>query len=98
MIPLAFAQEGAIVRVIQVRAGRGLIRRLRELGIFENHLLRVVKSRGPGPTIVEILSDSSNQMCSMCTSTPYLYHRIGGRVLLGFGVSMKIFVEEVGNA
>ncbi len=97
-MPLAFAQEGAIVRVLQIRAGRGLARRLRELGIFENQLLRVVKSRGPGPTIVEILSSNANQRCFTYTFTSCPYRRIGGRVLLGFGISMKIFVEEVRNA
>ena len=97
MMPLAFAHEGAVVKVLQVKAGRGLARRLRELGIFENQLLRVVKSCGPGPTIVEVLSGSVPQGRPSCVLTSCYHHRMGGRILLGFGISMKILVEEVGN-
>jgi len=94
MMPLAFARDGALVRVVGIRAGRGLHRRLNELGIIEGKLLHVVKSRGPGPVIIEILgnppraSPGRNPFCIAPETC-------GGRLLLGFGAAMKIMVEEV---
>lgn len=79
MIPLAYVREGSIVRVKAIRAGRGLARRLHELGVVEGRLLRVVKSQGPGSVIVEVANGQT----------------LGGRLLLGFGVALKVIVEEV---
>lgn len=75
MIPLAFARDGSLVRVVMIKGG-GLRRRLIELGISEGKNLRVVRSLGHGPVIVESAENS-------------------GRLVLGFGVAMKIMVEEV---
>ena len=33
MMPLAFAPEGSLVRIIDIMAGRGLTRRLIEMGL-----------------------------------------------------------------
>ncbi len=94
MMPLAYARDGALVRVVAIRAGRGLYRRLHELGIIEGRLLRVAKSQGPGPVIVEVVD---NQSSGSCRGDLHLfnYSSVGGRLLLGFGVAMKIMVEEV---
>jgi len=94
MMPLAYAREGALVRVAAIRASKGLYRRLHELGIIEGKLLRVVKSQSPGPVIIEVISNSPYSTCERC---PYFfnYGAIGGRLLLGFGIAMKIMVEEV---
>ena len=94
MMPLAFARDGALVRVVGIRAGRGLHRRLNELGIIEGNLLRVVKSRGPGPVIIEVLG---NQPRASLGRSPFCIASgtRGGRLLLGFGAAMKIMVEEV---
>lgn len=96
MMPLAYAREGTLVRVVSIRAGRGLYRRLHELGIIEGNLLRVVKSRGPGPVIVEVI-DSSPPGVRRGYPRSFGWRIIGGRLLLGFGVAMKIMVEEVRN-
>ena len=82
VVPLALAKEGSIVRVLSIRGGYGLIRRLNELGIHEGSLLKVIKSVGAGPVIVYLLENNSLMS-------------IGRRVALGFGVAMKILVEEV---
>ena len=92
MMPLAYAREGSLVRVSAIRAGKGLYRRLHELGIVEGKILRVVKTQGPGLVIIEIVSNASH-----IRRVPYPYYPTptGGRLLLGFGVAMKIMVEEV---
>jgi len=94
MMPLAYARDGALVRVVDIKAGRGLYRRLHELGIIEGKLLRVVKSQGPGPVIIEVIGSSSPSLCGRC-SFSFSYGAIGGRLLLGFGIAKKIMVEEV---
>ncbi|OYT52447.1 MAG: hypothetical protein B6U76_09830 [Desulfurococcales archaeon ex4484_217_2] len=94
MMPLAYARNGALVRVVGIKAGKGLCRRLHELGIIEGKMLRVVKSQGPGPVIIEVVGDSSP---NACRKHPSFFNRgvVGGRLLLGFGVAKKIMVEEV---
>ena len=94
MMPLAYAREGSLVRVTAIRAGKGLSRRLRELGIIEGGLVRVVKSQGPGPVIIEVVSTPSPNKCRGRTY-PLNYAPLEGRLLLGFGVAMKVLVEEV---
>jgi len=93
MMPLAYAQEGKLVRIVAIRAGKGLHRRLHELGIIEGNLVRVIKTQGPGPVIIEIVNNSS--YVSKRNFPPYRPIATGGRLLLGFGVAMKIMVEEV---
>jgi len=94
MMPLAYARDGALVRVTGIKAGKGLCRRLHELGIIEGKLLRVVKSQGPGPVIIEVVSGSSPNACGR-HSSPFNCGVVGGRLLLGFGVAKKVMVEEV---
>ncbi len=79
MMPLAFARPGSLVRVIAIRGGQGVHAKLRSLGIMEGRLLRVVNLMYGGPVIVEIVNDVG--------PSP--------KVALGFGISTKIFVEEV---
>jgi len=93
MMPLAYAREGSLVRVSAIRAGKGLYRRLHELGIVEGKILRVVKTQGPGPVIIEIVNNASYVYGRV--PCPYCPIATGGRLLLGFGVAMKIMVEEV---
>lgn len=82
MIPLAFANEGSLVQIVEVRAGQGLTRRLAELGLTQGSTLRVVKSLSPGPVVVEVVNDNG--------------YTDAWRVMLGFGITMKIFVENRG--
>jgi len=54
LIPLAFLGEGEVGRVVEIRAGRGLTRRLLAMGIAPGMRVRVLKSSGPGPILVEV--------------------------------------------
>ena len=82
MIPLAFAGEDSLVQIVEVRAGQGLIRRLAELGLTQGSTLRVVKSLSPGPVIIEVVNGNG--------------YTDAWRVMLGFGIATKIFVENRG--
>ena len=53
-MPLAFLDEGESGRVVEVRAGRGLTRRLLAMGIAPGMKVRVLKSSGPGPILIEV--------------------------------------------
>ena len=54
LIPLAFLGEGEGGTVVEIRAGRGLTRRLLAMGIAPGMRIRVLKSSGPGPIVIEI--------------------------------------------
>jgi|Deesub1362B_J571_1020462.scaffolds.fasta_scaffold11055_3 Fe2+ transport system protein FeoA len=95
MIPLAFAREGTQVKIVHVNAGKGLTRRLTELGIFPGAILKVVKTLGHGPVMVEICNNqkaqpSCNSCVLGCNTSPN-----GWRIVLSFGMAMKILVQEL---
>jgi Fe2+ transport system protein FeoA len=52
--PLAVVQEGRTVKVKNVHAGFGLMRRLMEMGFIKDAKLRVIKSSYNGPMIVAL--------------------------------------------
>ncbi|RLF98468.1 MAG: ferrous iron transport protein A [Candidatus Wolframiiraptor sp.] len=54
LMPLAFLGEGEIGTVVEIRAGRGLTRRLLAMGVVPGMMIRVLKSSGPGPVLVEV--------------------------------------------
>ena len=54
LIPLAFLGEGEIGTVVEIRAGRGLTRRLLAMGVAPGMRIRVLKSSGPGPIMIEV--------------------------------------------
>ncbi len=83
LVPLAYAREGSLVQIVRIVGGHGLIRRLRDLGLYEGAHIRVVKSPGPGPAIVSLIDP--------------LTGNVGRRVALGFGVAMKILVRVVSH-
>ena len=45
--------EGGIVRVVEILTGPGATLRLRELGIREGSVVKVVKNSGIGPIVIE---------------------------------------------
>ncbi|WFO74959.1 FeoA domain-containing protein [Desulfurococcaceae archaeon MEX13E-LK6-19] len=98
MMPLAYARSGSLVRVVSIRAGVGLARRLRELGIIEGSILRVVRSSGPGPVIVEVIDGVPKERCPWGVGgwCSFCYRR--PRLVLGAGMAMKVFVEEVNGS
>ncbi len=54
MLPLAMAPEGVTVKVIGVRAGRGAMRRLTELGLIPGATIKIIKSSNSGPVLLEV--------------------------------------------
>ena len=54
-VPLASVPAGATVRVAGVDAGMGLTSRLTSMGLVRGVELRVVRNRGRGPAVVEVM-------------------------------------------
>jgi len=53
-MPLPMASPGEVVRVVDIRAGRGLARRLADMGLLLGVNIRVISSQMPGPVVVEV--------------------------------------------
>ena len=53
-VPLAFLSENKQATVVEVVGGRGLVRRLYELGFTPGTKVRVVSSSSPGPVLVDV--------------------------------------------
>ncbi len=53
MMPLSLAPAGSRVRVVDVRGGRGLVRRLAEMGIYPGAVVEVL-SNWSGPVVVSV--------------------------------------------
>jgi len=53
-MPLAMARPGELVTVIGVRAGRGLQRRLSDMGLTPGIQIRVMNSQMSGPVIIDL--------------------------------------------
>ena len=53
-MPLAMARPGELVTVIGVRAGRGLLRRLADMGLTPGIQIRVINSQMPGPVRIDL--------------------------------------------
>ena len=54
MMPLSMVSSGEVVRVVAVRAGWGLQRRLADMGLTPGVQVRVVNSQRPGPVVIDI--------------------------------------------
>jgi len=53
-MPLAMVRPGELVTVTGVRAGRGLLRRLADMGLISGIQVRVINSRMPGPVLIDL--------------------------------------------
>ena len=53
-VPLAFLLENKQATVVEVVGGRGLVRRLYELGFTPGTKVRVISSSSPGPVLVDV--------------------------------------------
>ncbi len=79
-IPLAMLPVGAKGKIVGIHGGRGIVRRLSDMGFVPDVEVKIVHShtshnpRRGGPLVVEV-KDS--------------------RIALGRGVAMKIMVQEV---
>mgnify|MGYP000471626722 CR=1 FL=1 len=89
-MPLAFAREGATLRILEVRAGRGLAHRISELGLTPGSVVKVVKASPPGPIIVEVDGYDERGVQKPVMGVPSAW-----RLALGFGMAMKIMVEDL---
>jgi len=54
LMPLAMVGPGEVVSVVDVRAGRGLHRRLADMGLLPGTKIKVVNSMRPGPIIIDL--------------------------------------------
>ena len=55
MIPLAMAHEGERLRIMEIRGGREVMQRLADLGLAPNSTVKVIKSVGRGPILLEVM-------------------------------------------
>jgi ferrous iron transport protein A len=53
-MPLAMVSPGEVVRLVDVRAGRGLQKRLADMGLTHGVIIRVMNSQRPGPLIIDL--------------------------------------------
>ena len=53
-MPLAMVRPGEVVTMAGIRAGRGLTRRLADMGLVPGTTLRVINSQMPGPVIIDL--------------------------------------------
>ena len=52
--PLAMLPENEEAKVVEVRGGRGLVRRLSELGFTPGTKVKVLFSNSPGPVLIDL--------------------------------------------
>jgi len=54
MTPLGYLPECRSGVIIYIRGGRGLVRRLMDMGLTLGTLIHMIKSSGPGPILIEV--------------------------------------------
>ena len=53
-LPLALVPPGTEGKIVEIRGGRGLVKRLSDLGFTQGTKVRVVHTHNPGPVLVEV--------------------------------------------
>jgi len=53
-IPLAMLSENEEATIVELRVGRGLVRRLSELGFTYGTKIKLLKSHSPGPVLIDV--------------------------------------------
>ena len=53
-MPLAMLHENEEAEVVKIRGGRGLVRRLSELGLTPGTKIKVLLSNSPGPVLIDV--------------------------------------------
>ena len=54
-MPLDMYHKGTTVTIIEVRGGRGIIQRLKEMGIGAGETVRILKNHRPGGLVLEVM-------------------------------------------
>ena len=54
MMPLSMVSPGESVKVVNIRAGWGLQRRLADMGLTPGVVVRVTNSQRPGPVVLDL--------------------------------------------
>jgi len=52
-VPLSMVSPGDVVRIVQIRGGRGLARKLADMGLVPGTSIRVINAQGLGPVVLE---------------------------------------------
>ena len=53
-MPLAMTAPGELVTVSEIRAGRGLQKRLADMGMTPGVQVRVINAQAPGPVLIDL--------------------------------------------
>jgi len=53
-MPIAMVRPGEEVMVVDIRAGRGLVRRLADMGLTPGTTIRVINNQMPGPILIDL--------------------------------------------
>jgi Fe2+ transport system protein FeoA len=54
MVSLVMVRQGERARVLRISAGRGLVRRLTEMGLLPGAEIEIISGRQPGPIIIRL--------------------------------------------
>ena len=54
LMPLAMASSGGMVQVVDIRAGRGLTRRLADMGLTPGVNIKIINSQMSGPVVIDL--------------------------------------------
>lgn len=52
MVPLAMMRQGERARVLSISGGKGLVRRLTEMGLYPGVEIEIISGRQTGPIII----------------------------------------------
>ena len=52
--PLAMLSENKEAKIVEIRGGRGIVRRLSEMGFTPGTRVKVLFSNSPGPVLVDV--------------------------------------------
>jgi ferrous iron transport protein A len=52
MIPLAMMRQGERAKVLSISGGKGLVRRLTEMGLYPGVEIEIISNMGAGPLII----------------------------------------------
>jgi ferrous iron transport protein A len=91
--PLAMLPVGAKGKVTKIRGGRGLVRRLSDMGFIQDVKVKIVHSHVSRHHSHHHYHHSHNSVCW----GPLVVEVKDSRIVLGRGVAMKILVQEVDN-